>query len=253
MTRDLKFVTSISTHTKNGLVLRDESLSNLIHEADFVSTLFLSIVGRKPENKEKILLNAILVAGIDHGINPASAFVPRVVASSGNSVFVSMATALLSLGKYHGGAVTGAMKLFKKINDAGDDIENKSDELVEFYLSNNKIIPGFGHPIYKEVDPRTRDLFDLARKNNFDIEYMNIAKQLEHTIEEKFGKRLVLNIDGSIAALLMTMKIDPLAGNAIFGISRVVGSIAHILEEENSGNWVRRINDEDIEYKSDKN
>lgn len=248
MSQDLKFVTSVSGHTSKGLVLRKESLLELVKEADFVSTFFLSLTGRKPKKAERIMLNALLVSSIDHGISPASGFVPRVVASSGNDVLTAMASSLLALGPYHGGAITGAMKVFKEIDAGGEDIEKSCTDLVDAYRLEKKRIPGFGHPSYTQVDPRAKTLFELARKNNMDIHYMNVAKQLEHTLEDKLGRKLVLNIDGAIAALLMTMKIDPIAGNAIFGLARVAGSIAHIVEEQRSGEWVRRIAEEDIEY-----
>lgn len=248
MSQNLKFVTSVSAQTTKGLVLRNEKLLDLINEADFVSTLFLSIVGRKPKKSEKVIFNAILVASIDHGISPASGFVPRAVASSGGNVLMAMATCILSLGPRHGGAVTAAMNVFKKINQSGENIEKSSEELIDSYRLEKKRIPGFGHPVYKKFDPRTKLLFEMARKNDLDIKYMNIAKQLEHTLEIKLNKKLVINIDGAIAALLLTLGVEATAGNAIFGLAKAAGSIAHIIEEQQQNNGVRRVDDEDIEY-----
>jgi len=248
MSQNLKFVTSVSGRTSRDLVLRKEKLSDLIKEADFVSTLFLSIVGRKPKKAEKVIFNALLVSSIDHGISPASGFVPRVVASSGGNILMAMASSLLTLGPRHGGAVTEAMEVFNKISKNGENIEKSSEDLVDSYRIDKKRMPGFGHPVYKEIDPRAKVLFDLARKNNLSIEFMNIAKQMEHSLEIGLNKKLVLNIDGAMAALLLTLGIDPVAGNAIFGLAKVAGSIAHIIEEQKSDASVRRIKDEDIEY-----
>ena len=102
--------------------------------------------------------------------------------------------------------------------------------------------------MYTKSDPRAVQLFQLAREEGLDILYMNLAKQMEHSLEQKLNKSLVLNIDGALAALLLTIGIDPLAGNAIFGLARVAGSIAHIVEEKNSKVGVRRIKPADIEY-----
>lgn len=252
MSQDLKFVTSVSGQTSKGLVLRGEDLTELINEADFVSTLFLSLVGRKPNRTEKIVLNSILVSAIDHGISPASGFVPRVVASSGGDVLSAMAATLLALGPYHGAAVTGSMDLFMRVSKDGDDIEKSCEKIIEEYVSQKNRVPGFGHPIYNEVDPRAKELFEVARKNNLDIQFMNIARQMEHSLEEKLNykinKKLVLNIDGAIAALLLTIGIEPAAGNAVFAVSKVAGSVAHIIEEQKSENWVRRINEQNVEY-----
>ncbi|GIK84108.1 MAG: citryl-CoA lyase [Patescibacteria group bacterium] len=248
MSQNLKFVTAISGHTTKGLLLRNQPLLDLISEADFVSTLFLSLTGKKPKKNEKKILNAILVASIDHGINPASGFVPRVVASSGNDILTCMASALLALGPYHGGAITNAMNVLKEIAADGDDKEQACERMIDSYRLEKRRIPGFGHPKYRTVDPRAKVLFEMARKDELDIEYMNLAKQLEHSLEQKLNKKLVLNIDGAIAALLLTLGIDPIAGNAMFGVARVAGSIAHIVEEQKSGSWVRRIPEDDVEF-----
>jgi citrate synthase len=64
---------------------------------------------------------------------------------------------------------------------------------------------------------------------------------MEHTVEEILQKKLVLNVDGAMAALLLALDISPKAGNAIFGVARVAGSVAHIVEEQSSGQWVRRL------------
>lgn len=248
MSKDLTFVTGISAYTTQGLVLRGQKLTSLISEADFVATFFLSLTGRKAKKNEKKILNALLVASLDHGINPSSGFVPRAVASSGGDVLSAMASALLALGPYHGGAVTDAMKILQAVADDDQDKEAACERLIDFYRLDKKRISGFGHPVYTKSDPRAVQLFKLAREEGLDILYMNLAKQMEHSLEQKLNKSLVLNIDGALAALLLTIGIDPLAGNAIFGLARVAGSIAHIIEEKNSKVGVRRIKPEDIEY-----
>lgn len=248
MTQDLTFVTGVSGHTSKGVMIRNKPLLDLVAEADFVGTFFLSLTGRVPKKSEKQILNAILVASIDHGINPASGFVPRVVASSGNDVLTCMASALLALGPYHGGAITDAMRVLKQVYEDGDDKEQACERLIDSFRFEKKRIPGYGHPKYKKVDPRAKLLFEIARDGQLDIEYMNLAKQMEHSLEQKLNKKLILNIDGAIAALLLTIGIDPIAGNAIFGLARVAGSIAHVVEEQKSGKWVRRIKDGDVEF-----
>ena len=110
MAKDLTFKTSVSGHTDQGHELRGQQLSSLVDQADFTATLFLAITGKPPTPSELFVFNAILTASIDHGIEPASGFVPRVVAASGNDAKTAMASTLLALGDYHGGAINGAME-----------------------------------------------------------------------------------------------------------------------------------------------
>lgn len=241
MIQDLTFTTKISNHTADGLYLRGEKLTHLIDQADFVGTFFLSLVGRKPTIAENKVLNAVLIAAIDHGIEPASGFVPRVVAASGNDSLTAMASALLALGPYHGGAITNCMELFLETNTLNEDKEAAAREMVLKYKESHKRVPGYGHPAYKDEDPRTTHLFEVARTVGLNPEYPNLAQIIEHTIEDILQKKLVLNVDGAMAALLLALDISPKAGNAIFGVARVAGSIAHIVEEQSTGKWVRRL------------
>lgn len=250
MVQSLKFSTKVSGQTSQGMVLRGRPLSELVEEGDFVKTLFLSLTGREPSKVEKKILNSILVASIDHGLQPSSGFVPRVVAAAGNDINTAMASVFLALGPYHGGAVNGAMEIFEKLKNA-KDVEKECQNLVEEYQKQKKRIPGFGHAHYKNRttgDPRSKQLFKIATDAGLSRDIITIAETLEETIEWKLKKVLVINIDGCLAALLVTLGIDAKAGNALFALARAAGSIAHIIEEQNSGQWVRRLDDEDVEY-----
>lgn len=248
MTRDMTFSTAISGRTDQDIELRGTPLTKLIAEANFVATLFFSLTGRKPTAPEERVLNALLVAAIDQGLEPASGFVPRVVASSGNSVVTCMAATLLALGPYHGGAVTGAMEVFELVNGYSDDKESAATWLVKKYRSEKQRVPGFGHSVYKDKDPRTQQLFMLARDAGLALEYMNLALQIEHTIEQETLKKQVINIDGALAALLLAMGIHPSAGNGLFAVARAAGCIAHCIEEQSTKEWVRRLPSSAIRY-----
>lgn len=249
MVQDLTFSTTVSGHAEHGMELRGVPLDELIAKADFVSTLYLSLTGKQPTEGQKKLLNAILVASLDHGINPASGFVPRVVTASGNDVLTAMASTLLALGPYHGGALTPAMEVFARIDAEGKtDVEAAALALIKEYRQQKKRVPGFGHPHYTDQDPRAQQLFAMAREAQLPERFMDIALTVETLLEQELARKLVLNIDGAIAALFATFDFEPRVGNALFGLARVAGSIAHIAEEQASGNWVRRLADAAVSY-----
>lgn len=250
MAHDLSFQTQVSGRTPKGLELRGIPLEKLIAEADFVSTLFLSITGTKPTPGQAKMLNALLVAAIDHGIEPASGFIPRVVASSGNSILTAMATSILALGPYHGGAITDAMRVFETFKHDSSDIELACAHLIGEYKKNHKRIPGYGHAVYKDEDPRAQQLLKIAQASQLDPFYSNVAQILEQVLENTLKKKLVLNVDGAMAALLVTLGFPAESGNAIFAVARVAGSIAHIVEEQQAEHWVRRLDPSNIEYSS---
>lgn len=248
MAKNLTFETSVSGKVDGHHQIRGHKLDNLISEANFVSTFFLSLTGKKPSSEQQNMLNAILVASIDHGIEPSSGFVPRVVAAAGNDVYSCMASTLLALGPRHGGAITGCMEVILKLQTSNNDMESTVKTFVEQQRSQKNRISGFGHPHYRDEDPRAEQLIRIAQKNQLKPTFVQTARMIEIQLEKQVGRKLVLNVDGAIAALLLTMGIDPLAGNAIFGLARAAGSIAHSVEEMKQNKTVRRLDAKDVIY-----
>ncbi len=253
MAGDVSFDTQVSGVSNGELEVRGETITSLISEANFCSAFFLSLSGRRASTAELQVFNAILTAALDQGLSPVSGFVPRLAASSGVEPTTAIAAGLLTLGPLHGGAVSASMKLFAEILEGGEDIEQVVAQKVTVMLKAGSRVPGFGHPVYKKVDPRAQQLFVVARRVELPMEYMNIAKQVEHTIEEQTGKQLVLNIDGAMAALLLTLRLPPAVGNALFAVAKAAGSIAHIVEEQAHPVGVRRLPLEACRYHSQKN
>ena len=80
------------------------------------------------------------------------------------------------------------------------------------------------------IDPRVDVLFDLARANNLAGDGIAFARALEAAIAERI-KRIPLNIDGGLAAILHDLGFPPMFGKLVFIISRVAGISAEVLEE----------------------
>ncbi len=78
--------------------------------------------------------------------------------------------------------------------------------------------------------------------------YIRIARAVEKNLEELLGKRLPINVDGAIAALLCELDIPPEIGNAFFIIARVPGLVAHVHEEITRMKPMRKIDPQDYEY-----
>lgn len=236
----MKWRTKISVHRKGDFYLRGYKLTDLIETRSFTETIFLVLRGRLPDKKEQLILNAILVAGIEHGIEVPSAFVARTVASTGNSTTAALAAGILSIGEWHGGAVEKAMTILR--NGTPPQI------LVHKALSQGEKLPGYGHKIYKKGDPRTAALYHLAKKLKFGKKYLERARIIERELKRQAKRALPLNIDGAIAALLLELGFEWRLGKAFFALARMPGIMAHVEEELNDENPYRRFGPEDVEY-----
>lgn len=235
----MEFKTSISKMTDDDHIIRGEKLSKLM-QGSFSDAIYLILKGDKPSKVEAQIFESILVSIIDHGMGTASSMASRFVASTGNSVNSAIGTGILALGDYHGGAIENAMKQLKDVKNAASFVEQS--------LKNKEIIYGFGHKVYKDFDPRAKQILDMCDDLGFKSEYLDLVKDIESEIEKQKGKKIVLNVDGVIAAVLMTMEFTPNAGKAFFVIGRTPGLSAQVIEELENESPVRRISEDEIKY-----
>jgi citrate synthase len=163
-----------------------------------------------------MLLDAMLVAAAENGIEVPSSFVPRVVAASGNEFHTALAAGMMSIGKKHGGAAEQAAMIL--------NFGKSAEQIVE----ENKIIAGFGHKIYKDEDPRAKILEQKTLELGFSGKYFGLAHEIQKVLMEKKGKKLPLNIDGALACCMLELGFDAKLGKALFLISRIVGMSAHV-------------------------
>jgi citryl-CoA lyase len=239
----MKFKTSITKIENQKEVIRGKTLDSLVKKHSFVSTIFFLLVNRLPKKNEEVVLNAIFTSVIDHGPGVASTLNARVSASAGNTSHTALAAGILGFGERHGMAVDGAMKFFYN-HILEKDLKMKIRELKD-----NKVrIPGFGHKVFTDVDPRSITLFGIAKKQKIFGKHSAFALLVQKELKVVSSKPLPLNIDGAIAAILCDMGIDARLGNTFFLIGRIPGLLAHIHEEQVGGEGIRRLGENEIEY-----
>jgi citryl-CoA lyase len=237
------FKTSITNITPEGKeFIRGFDLEILAESSNFGDTIFLLLLGRKPNGNESKMWNALLVMAIDHGPGTASALTARISASAKNSVHTSLAAGLLGLGERHGLAIEGAMKFF---------LEHKNVENLQAFLQNmkeqKKYVPGYGHKVLS-VDSRANALLKIAKVTGFYKEHCAFAEAVQEALKNTSSKVLPLNVDGAMAAVLCDMDIGTNLAKGIFMIARVPGLVAHIVEEIKNDDGIRRVDLDDIEY-----
>jgi citrate synthase len=137
-----------------------------------------------------------------------------------------------------------AVKRKKDMNKTEEEI---AAMVTKEYRERNERLPGFGHRIHTE-DPRTIKLFQIASDLGISSEHIKMAKAIEDAIEQESGKRLPINVDGAIAALLCEMDFRPELANAFFMLARLPGLVAHVYEEQTRMKPMRYINPKSHEY-----
>jgi len=239
----MKFKTALTNVQRDGTeILRGHKLGDLARNRGFVETIYLLLKGELPSEAHRKMFDAILTSVVDNGPAVASAMCARISASSKNPLHASVAAGILGLGDRHGVVIEPAMKFFyENIN------EQNLTGLLTKMKEQKKYAPGFGHKIF-EADPRTQWLMEVARENNIFGKYCEFALKVEETLNSISSKKLPLNADGAIAAILCDMGFDQRMGNGVFVIARTAGLVAHVVEEVTNDEGIRRIEPEEIEY-----
>jgi citrate synthase len=171
------------------------------------------------------LVRRALVLVADHELN-VSAFTVRVVASSGASLAACVLAGLCALqGPLHGG-VTGQVRAM--LDEPGMTTEPAA--AIARRLARGERLPGFGHPLYPDGDPRAANL--LAA-----LDPPAPWPALIAAAEAAVGQRA--NIDIALAALEHTLGLPAGAAIGIFAAGRAAGWIAHALEQQATGALIR--------------
>lgn len=248
---DLHWKTAITKIKPNEVRLRGYRLDELMGNISFGQAVYLALKGELPSEGVGKLIDVILVSSIDHGATPPSTLSAITVASTGAPLNSAVASGILAISRYHGGAIEDCMGVLlqtdEKKNAKQISITKAAEEIVDEYRQAGRRISGFGHRIHTQ-DPRTKRLFQLAKNFNIDDNFIKIIKAIEVALENRFNKNLPINVDGAIAAILCELEFSPMLANAFFIIARVPGLVTHIYEEQTRYKPMRAIHPQNHEY-----
>ncbi len=243
--------TAITRIEPNKIIIHGYRLEDLMGKVTYPQMIYLLIKGELPPVNTGKMIDAILVSSVDHGVTPPSCQAAITVATTGAALNASIASGILAINEFHGGAIEkgmgilqAAVELVKKENLSADEAAGRT---VKSYLDRKQKIMGYGHRFHTN-DPRTRRLFELAGEYGFNGPYLRMSQAIEKALHASTGKNLPINVDGAIAAVLCELNIPAELANAFFIMARLPGLIAHIYEEKTRYKPMRQINFAQAEY-----
>jgi citrate synthase len=242
--------TSVTEIKPNEVRVRGYRIDELMGEVGFGQAIYLVLKGELPSPEIGRLMEAILVCSIDHGVSPPSTLAARTAASTGASLNAAVAAGILSINRFHGGAIEDCMATLQegieRAAESGSELRDAAQELVAEYRAAKRRIAGLGHRIHSQ-DPRTNRLFELAEQAKVADQGVQMMQALQAALAAG-GKELPINVDGAIAAVLYDLWIPREVGNAFFMMARVPGLVAHACEEQARERPMRRIHPTDHGY-----
>lgn len=235
--------TSIIDMAPGQIRFRGMPIEQLIGSVSFPQMIWLMTRGSLPSEPEARLLEAALVAAVDHGPQAPSIAAARMAVTCGLGLNGAMASAVNMLDDVHGGAGEQAVELYHMILDAceaGASLEEATPRMIDLWQNErSKFVPGFGHRFHKPEDPRAPRLLRLvdeaASEGIVSGQFADIGRAIQKTLNTRKGKPVPMNIDGATAVIYAELGFAPPLARGLFCLSRSVGVIAHAWEQMNQG------------------
>jgi citrate synthase len=237
--------TSIVDMKPGSIRFRGYAIEDLIGRAGFADMVYLLTRGELPHPEAGRLLEAALVAAVDHGPQAPSIAAARMAVTCGVGINNAMASAINMLGDVHGGAGEQAVAFYNAVaarlgasSDGRRLSEALAGEMTELERQGIRHVPGFGHRFHPRDPraPRLLELVDAAAKSGVvSGRYATIGRAIEAELEKRAGHPVPMNIDGATGVVYAELGFAPPLCRGLFVLSRSVGALAHAYEEKQSG------------------
>lgn len=192
--------------------------------------------GEEPGEAAEKTFDVCLVLHAEHGLN-ASTFAARVIGATLSDMYSAVTGAIGALkGPLHGGANIEVMKTLLQLDASG----KSPRDFVLDKLQRKERIMGFGHRVYKTLDPRAailREMVEDLSEESGNRKLYDMSMEIMETMEKEKG--LYPNVDFFSASVYNMLGIDTDLYTPIFAMSRITGWTAHLLEQWKDNRLIR--------------
>jgi len=178
------------------------------------------------------LIDRALVLCADHELN-VSSFTARCVASAGATPYAVVVAGLAALGGVKHGGNTERVEAFLAEADAAGDARR----VITSRLRRGEVVPGFGHQLYPDGDPRGEALLAAVAAAYPDSATSKLAGETAEVAGDMMDERP--NVDFALAVLARALGLPPGGALALFALGRTVGWVGHAIEQYETGKIIR--------------
>ncbi|WP_250009559.1 citryl-CoA lyase [Actinoplanes sp. M2I2] len=235
MAEELSFPTGLGTSTPDTISLLGQDLAaDLMGKVGFGELAFWLVSGRRPSPSEVRVFEAVLVALADHGFTPTAIAARLTYLSAPEALQGALAAGLLGGGSRFLGVTEDCGRfLAETLDGVGDEPDYDAIALaaVREAKAQRRFVPGLGHPVHKDQDPRTPVLIRIAEQEGLRGPHLRLFEAIGRVHPEVLGRRLPLNGAGVCGAALadLGLPVDLLRGFAL--LARAAGLLGHLAEE----------------------
>ena len=209
-------------------------------DLSLAANLLYMLKGEEPDAISERIIDAALTLHAEHGLN-ASTFAARVTAATLADMHSAVTSAIGALkGPLHGGANERVMRMLLDI-----DRPDAAERWVVDALGRGERIMGFGHRVYRALDPRAPILKELAGQlsaRGGDTRWLEISDRIQQTMAREMearGRKIYPNVDFFSASVYYTLGIDMDLFTNLFACARMAGWSAHVIEQWQDNRLIR--------------
>jgi citrate synthase len=238
------YPTSLGASTPETISLFGHDLADdLMGTVGFGELAFWLLARRRPTKGEVRVFESVLVALADHGFTPTAIAARMTWLSAPDSLQGAIASGLLGGGSRFLGVTEDSGRFLADVlaAHAGDrPADDAADEAwdglalvaVRAQREAGRFVPGLGHPVHKERDPRTPRLFAIAREEGLLGPHLRLFEAIGRVHEQVLGRRLPLNGAGVCGAALADLDLPPALLRGVALLARTAGLLGQIAEEQ---------------------
>jgi citrate synthase len=207
---------------------------DLLGQVTYTEMLFLMLTGSKPTSAQVRALDATLVSLTDHGMQPSALIARLNYHVAPEAIQGAVASGLLGAGSLILGSMETAGHLLSDIVGAvgaGESDRDAVDRCVRTLVASGARVPGVGHALHTDGDPRALRLAEVASETGVGKHEMALMHLVADVAQEIAGRPLPVNVTGAGAAILVGLGIPWQLHRGIAMVSRLAGLLAHIDEE----------------------
>lgn len=250
------WMSSVSDVTPEDIFIRGYPMQSLVGRLPFSAISYLLVRGRIPSPGEAKMMDVILSSILDYALQKSGTIAARAIVSVNPRMTAGLSAAMLGAGEYAVSPEDTGMFIAKGVADwraSGLDAESHARALVAELRAAKRRVPGFGHPVFRGVDPRAEKLKAHAVEHGVWGEANEWYAAVHRAFQDAAKKPdLVMNDVGMLAGIMFQMGFTPAEMTGLALMSTFPGLIAHISEEMQSGAINRIVPDENATYARDR-
>jgi citrate synthase len=211
----------------------------LMGRVSFTDLAFMLVARRAPTPGEARVFDAVLVSLTDHGLTPTVLAARLTYTGAPESLQGAVAAGLLGAGSVFLGTTADAARFLHDVVAAeglrdttdAEALRAAAETAVRSLVGDGRRVPGLGHPVHKDVDPRVPRLYELAAEAGVLGPHMRLLEAVRAANEAVSGRRLPINGAGAAGAALADLGLPPEAARGFALLARTAGLVGHLAEE----------------------